>query len=75
MYQSRRAGERETRQKSVSLPPKAGELASLLYGNQNNNSLTIKLTDNNKLTSVLLYLVNFSYWFFMGDFYTVQIIF
>ena len=29
MYQSGRAGERETRQKSVSLPPKAGELASL----------------------------------------------
>ena len=29
MYQSGRAGERETRQKSVSLPPKAGELTSL----------------------------------------------
>ena len=29
MYQSGRAGEQETRQKSVSLPPKVGELASL----------------------------------------------
>ena len=27
MYQSGRAGERETRQKGISLPPKAGELA------------------------------------------------
>ena len=32
MYQSGRVGERETRQKSVSLPSKAGELASLILG-------------------------------------------
>ena len=32
MYQSRRAGDEAKKGKSVSLPPKAGELASLIKG-------------------------------------------
>ena len=41
MYQL--AGERETRQKSVSLPPKAGELAPLHLGVANGTSKNVGL--------------------------------
>ena len=48
-----KAGERETRKKSVSLPPKAGELASLQSACENSLSCCKKYVSGNEFVNNL----------------------
>ena len=67
-----KAGERETRQKSVSLPPKVGELASLHLGVANGTSKNVglgKIWVGSRNISPKAFLISLEVSFLHGLFY------